>query len=454
MFIFLGFAVLTLVVLLRYARYHLRRHSSELEIDDLRALGVQHDVHSAFMKLVNDDGAGQWPPKSNHEEWPLQLRPYKEIYATMSPLLATSNPSTDDELNKERCLEFRSRMQALLTDRIDINAVESALGTVAAGDWDSFPRDSYNGFYSCIACLRHAYRWATNPVVRIAQNEKQIFFPFELDMPWSYLQQRFDITSPSGNIMSNVVCNFDSHGRLAYLVNEGMPEIVVKTELAWCRLFYDSESMGTPVYCAIIQAIISFEQGDKASSLAYIETALNYLRKLLQNLYEKMNDPHVARSVWVRHVSGIHSWGATVKSDKSSIEYGGLSGSQILTFLAVDAFLGLAPYQSDGEMKMHISKNMREVCATIRKHSFRGKLSERPEDAAISEALDRITKQMRTFRVVHKARAVRYLSAPAPERVPMTAALSVLKCSEEKTPGKDLYEPVNTILTKRLNETI
>lgn len=158
MFTILSVAVLALAILLHYIRCEFRRRKTTSDLDDLKDLNVQHDVHSAFMKLVNDDGAGDWPPRANHDDWPIPLRPYKEVYFTMSPFLATADPSTDDEWNKTRCLEFRSRMQALLTDRIDIEAVERTLQTVASGNWDSFPRDRYNGFYACIACLRHAYR--------------------------------------------------------------------------------------------------------------------------------------------------------------------------------------------------------------------------------------------------------------------------------------------------------
>lgn len=221
----------------------------------------------------------------------------------------------------------------------------------------------------------------------------------------------------------------------------------------------------------MVRAIISFEQGDKSSSLTFVQIALAHLRNVLQNLYERMNDPYVVRSVWVRHVSGIHSWGAALESDEKSIEYGGLSGSQILLFLTVDAFLGIGRYHSEDEMKMHISKNMRDLCTVIGKHSFRKQLSKQPEDLAISEVLDGMIKQLRvcmlllkqdisilifiqSFRAVHKIRAVRYLSAPAPERLPMTAALSVLKGPEENEGTSDPYESINTILTQRLNETI
>jgi hypothetical protein len=156
------FAVVVVLVLVAFVRYHFqydsRSRSPEIGLEDLKALKIRHDVHSAFMTLINDEGAGSWPPRATHDEFPPALRFYRQIYAAMAPLLATANPSLDDEYNKIRCQEFRSRMQALLTEKVDMKATRSALETVQSGNWDAFPRDAYNGFYSCIACLRHTYR--------------------------------------------------------------------------------------------------------------------------------------------------------------------------------------------------------------------------------------------------------------------------------------------------------
>lgn len=162
MYVFLTFVALALalalVVLLRYYNQRSPRRAPENELESLKTLDAKHDVHSAFMTLVNEDGAGEWPPKTDHDNFPVALQPYKEIYLTMAPSLATADPSLDDELNTRRCQEFRSRMLSLLSHHIDKKAVKEILETVARDNWDAFPRDAYNGFYSCIACLRHAYR--------------------------------------------------------------------------------------------------------------------------------------------------------------------------------------------------------------------------------------------------------------------------------------------------------
>lgn len=114
------------------------------------------------------------------------------------------------------------------------------------------------------------------------------------------------------------------------------------------------------------------------------------------NLYDKMTDPQVARKIWARNIVGIHGWGLTLETHDPPTVHGGLSGSQILLFLAVDAFLGIERYHTDSQLKMQISQNLREVAASFRRHSFRRLLSEKsPDDIAIGKALDQMVKQLR-----------------------------------------------------------
>jgi hypothetical protein len=69
----------------------------------------------------------------------------------------------------------------------------------AAGRWDVFPREVFNGLYSCLAASRHAYRWATVPVVVVAQLEKEVELPKELVLPWTVIQRHHQCPSESGN---------------------------------------------------------------------------------------------------------------------------------------------------------------------------------------------------------------------------------------------------------------
>lgn len=85
------------------------------------------------------------------------------------------------------------------------------------------------------------FRWATIPVVKIAQLEKVVDFPPELDAPWAYLQRNFGVISEGGNITSNVLHNFNEKGERVYKINVGMSELVRSSEETFFRMFYDVE---------------------------------------------------------------------------------------------------------------------------------------------------------------------------------------------------------------------
>ncbi len=126
-------------------------------IQDLRTLKGRKTA-SVLLELFDKDGAGAWPPKANHDSWPIALHPYKDIYLELVPLLPAAEPSLDDSVNNERRNKYRSLMRMLLNERINIAQVELIMAEVEAGNWDVLPRDAYNGFYACIAVCRHAYR--------------------------------------------------------------------------------------------------------------------------------------------------------------------------------------------------------------------------------------------------------------------------------------------------------
>lgn len=127
-------------------------------VQDLRTLKGRHEAASILLELIEKDGAGAWPPKANHDSWPMALRPYKDIYLELVPLLPAAKSSLDDKINNERINKYRSLMRKLLTERINITEVKEVLAAVEAGDWNVLPRDAYNGFYACVAVCRHAYR--------------------------------------------------------------------------------------------------------------------------------------------------------------------------------------------------------------------------------------------------------------------------------------------------------
>jgi hypothetical protein len=86
-------------------------------------------------------------------------------------------------------------------------------------------------------------RWATIPVVKVAQREKFIDFPIELAMPWPFLQRNFGVTAESGNHTSNVILTFDEWENRVYKTNVGRSDVIMSTEDTFFRLQYNIEKL-------------------------------------------------------------------------------------------------------------------------------------------------------------------------------------------------------------------
>jgi hypothetical protein len=56
-------------------------------------------------------------------------------------------------------------------------------------------------------------------------------------MAWSFLQQRYGVTSPGGNVTSNFYCNYDSDDNLVYTFNVGMPDAIRAAEYHFGHIF-------------------------------------------------------------------------------------------------------------------------------------------------------------------------------------------------------------------------
>ncbi|KAL8726097.1 MAG: hypothetical protein Q9166_006934 [cf. Caloplaca sp. 2 TL-2023] len=126
---------------------------------ELTVLKAQHETAAILSDLVETDGAGAWPPRSEHNSWPAALKPYKDIYLECIPLLPAADPSTNDDVNQERRGRYCARMRALLQERINVAEVEKVMKDVESGDWNACPKAAYNAIYCCVAVCRHAYRW-------------------------------------------------------------------------------------------------------------------------------------------------------------------------------------------------------------------------------------------------------------------------------------------------------
>ncbi|ETS87858.1 hypothetical protein PFICI_01686 [Pestalotiopsis fici W106-1] len=415
---------------------------------------VKQEIVSAYLKLVEEDGAGTWPPKTDYVSWPRALRGYKEIYLELSPLLATAEPSLDDDTNQGRRIQYRSLMRKLLSDRISIPKVGAIMEVAETGNFDLFPRDAYNGFYCCVAVLRHAYRWATIPVVKVAQEELVVDLPPELEIPWPYLQRHFGVDADSGNNTANVLMNFTASGERVFKINVGLNETVTRSEDIFFHVFYEVEVKAVPIYDAMVRAIVAFDQGDKMACLEFMRLLGRHQRKLMKSFYENIHDHLVSRSVWLSHVQGFQGWGAGRLIDGEFVKYDGLSGNHVLVFQAIDAFLGLDRYLTEEAMKRYIPINQRNFCDTLKKHSFRSELRDTPVDLSLNQEFINIVNQMRVFRAAHRTRVMPYLEQPAPERLVMTAGKSVLETNGQEQEIKEVLKPLDDMMVGRLRETV
>ncbi|KAJ5663479.1 hypothetical protein N7507_004210 [Penicillium longicatenatum] len=211
------------------------------EFEEMRK---HHETADLLQKLIEFDGVGSWPPQASHgKAWPIALRPYHGVYLKLAKSLPTANVSLDKEILSRRRFEYRAQMRNLLQDNVDLSAVEEILSVTKATDRALFSENAYNGFYACIAVSRHAYRWATIPVVKVAPEEKLIDFPPELELPWRFIQQRYRIKSQGGNIVSNYLCNFDTEGKIVYEINSGMPETIRSAEYNFAHIFVAMEKL-------------------------------------------------------------------------------------------------------------------------------------------------------------------------------------------------------------------
>ncbi|RYP70478.1 hypothetical protein DL771_005415 [Monosporascus sp. 5C6A] len=377
-------------------------HAKTRQIEEIKALADCHETAAVLTAMIQTDGAGSWPPRANHAyaTWPAALRPYEEVYREIAPLLPQTTPSFEDVANRKRITDFRVKSRKLLHDKVNLPQVKQLLEAVDAGRWDLCPRDVYNAFYCCIASSRHAYRWATIPVIKVAQLEKVVEIPDELSKPWVYLQNHFGCSSQSGNNTSNLLLNFDVSARHMFKINTGMPHLVTSAEEAFARIFYDVESQGVPIYHDMILAIINFAPENKPACAESMGCITAQLRPLLSSCYDNMHDGRIAQSVWLSRVQGFYAWGAGFYDDTSKewVKYDGLSGNQVMLFQALDAFLGIEPYLSSRDQERNVPAQQRALCRVFEKYSFRNKLSGTPKEAAeaqIAKEFREIVKRLR-----------------------------------------------------------
>ncbi|KAL4912837.1 hypothetical protein BDW62DRAFT_215997 [Aspergillus aurantiobrunneus] len=412
---------------------------------------VDHATVTSLQTLIDTDGAGSWPPRAEHgSQWPSALRPYHDIYQALCASLPCTTNLDDDEANTRRCMDFRSRMAKLLQSHIDLDSVKSVLDG-SSQEAEMSPA-SWNGFLSCIAYSRHAFRWATIPIVKVTQATKLIELPPELEVAWQFLCDRYKIHSPGGCIMSNHFGNFTDTGELVYKINEGMPDIVQRTEYNFMNSFVMMEKLSFPIYLHIVESMTHFDRGEKAQCIRKLETIQHILQDAFKQFYQTFITAKVSEKVWLNHVQGFQGWAAGRIENGKYVQYDGVQGGQTLMMQVVDAFLGMDAFLTPEASHRNVPYYQREFVNTVRRHAFRHRAL-KAGDHEIEQNMESISRTVQIFRISHRRTARKYLGADAPERTFMTSGESVFKDFKGEAARKDPLDHVDSLLTKRLNET-
>ncbi|EOD50284.1 putative 15-hydroxyprostaglandin dehydrogenase (nad(+)) protein [Neofusicoccum parvum UCRNP2] len=360
--------------------------------------------------------------------------------------------SLDDEVNNKLRKQFRDRMTKLLNERVDIAAVEALLSAVDAGNQSAIPRDVYNGFFSCIAMSRHAFRWATIPAVKVAQLEKTIEYPSALIFPWPFFNRYYGFDSLAGNVMSNFIYNWKPGHGIVYKINEGRTEEIMRAEFYFTYMFIETERLALPIYLEIALSLRAHRAGDRAALLASLHRLNTSLRAVMKVFYDNMVAHKLSRDAWQPYVQGFHAYGAGAPGpDGAHAESDGVSANQLPFFHAVDALLGLGTYLTAGEMASAVPVAQRRFSDEVRRQGLRQEVRE-AGDGEVEALLGGIAKQLRVWRAAHRVRIVPYFDRPAPERMLMTAGKSLLETKGVQS-IKGALEYVDLLLRERMYET-
>lgn len=154
------------------------------------------------------------------------------------------------------------------------------------------------------------------------------------------------------------------------------------------------------MYYDMIRAVVTFNQGDKATCATHMSRITAQLRPLLSSYYDRVHDPVIAHSAWLSHVQGFYAWGAGYHDEAQGkfVMFDGMSGNQILLFQALDAFLGFDAYLPEETQLRNVPAKQRELSKVFEKYSFRAQLDVEKNgevDAVISKEFDAIVKRLR-----------------------------------------------------------
>ncbi|KAJ6595747.1 hypothetical protein DFH09DRAFT_1410576, partial [Mycena vulgaris] len=399
---------------------------------------LAHPALDCLHDLIQIGGGGSWPPTATYaDSWPPSVKGYNSVFRAMETSLSVEESSLDCIRNREIIDAFRARMRSQLNHHVDTKEVEL---TLERWQSDSSSQSGWLGFFACMSFLRHAYRWGVTPIVSEAQNESLVTFPPELDIPWIALQQHFGITSPSACMTSICYSNMAADDRLQYSVTVGMPEVHRSTEFWNTKLVVDMEVKMLPAYESFAKAIAFMDLDRPDAARDALQAANEILKMALKYFFGTMVNSNMSHTVWMAYVQGFQGWAL------DGID--GISGGQSVVFRTLDSFLGIRPWPTPEKERLHIPEIQRNWLKILRDYDIRAVAKERGYEEVTAE-LDSLVKQLRLWRMGHMRRMQPYESVYRPERLHMTAGISVVDASDED----NMIEHLKKELGNRLAQT-
>jgi hypothetical protein len=147
-------------------------------------------------------------------------------------------------------------------------------------------------------------------------------------------------------------------------------------ETKFDRRYLPAVSQSLPIFHNIVLSTLSFAHGNGPACAVQIQAIGDQLRLFLHEYYDKLHENVISRTVWLQHIQGFQGWGLGEEKKGKWVKYDGLSGNQVLLFMALDAFLGLDAYLSKEAQERGVPLRQRMFCRILEKYSFRGRLAE------------------------------------------------------------------------------
>ncbi|KAJ3163248.1 hypothetical protein HDU86_002418 [Geranomyces michiganensis] len=397
-------------------------HVSQKTDEDGNQNGISvQSATAALENLVAVDGAGSWPPRYICDEhWPSHLRAYAEIARRVPSKLAVLVPSTDDDANRATINAFRTWLTEELACAVNLPVTMSILDEITShANADTDLHRIVNSFLSCVDFLRHAYRWGTVPIVRVAQRELDVALPEALDNPSALLHRFLGIEAEGGVMQTMTYSNVleDSEGSeacdIVWATTRYLPSQCHQAERMNVLIFWEMERLALPMYRCITLAVDAFIAGNVSACDEHLETANAVLRDVFKHFYATVTEMRMSSRTWMSHAQGFHGW------SNRGVE--GVSGNQALVIRTLDAFLELPDAVPPHLLPSasHLSRADRTFITALRASNFRHTCASRYP--ALEAQLSKMATSLRIWRSSHVRKMKDYESVDLPERDLFTA---------------------------------